>query len=607
MMASRTQLIASLFVLHLAGHEAARVATTSKIAEVQLHNQTAPKPDDLDWRGCGKQTSRLPMGTSCSDLEECKWQYIWMDVGRQSCRYSEEHKMKPENQLKFLQFEVARLLYKSEVFKKTGCIYGLGLSYRTYGFKCYRRMVQMQRSLQYVRKVRAAAEKESGHPIATYVNSEEYNSKMREVGDNMFAGFEKFGETTSGMSSAASYSKSWQALLKVDTAEKKVCKIPEEDKKAQESAEITVCIMESLGAEVNSEQKDAILAMAQEHQALPAAEDDFDVQSALDAMDEDAHNTYLASVDDDESSARSAVEDVDDDSDEDEFSDERSFDDEWNNASYYQVGQVASLLQAEGRMTTTGKGPIKWLFQNGLGWVFRRLTWLVLFSLGAALNVIRAGVVFPLAMVSCILLKSLKFLTVDLFYWLGWEGDLEQFGKGFKSIVKCPKEMWHYVGFEASSLSQVPGAVFIPPAAFASHVTGVVHPWKSAAGLCDGVKCGTNAVCHAGRCHCKLGFYPNDQDAKRESCAEVTSKHGCRCYPSWQRPEALGLWNSSAYFGCPATLHTCKVDQTHESYATCKGQLKKKQNWAEWMTSDKSVYDSCEAVRAQQEVRRVKD
>eukprot|EP00929_Paragymnodinium_shiwhaense_P108981 TRINITY_DN75337_c0_g1_i1.p1 TRINITY_DN75337_c0_g1~~TRINITY_DN75337_c0_g1_i1.p1 ORF type:complete len:636 (+),score=123.43 TRINITY_DN75337_c0_g1_i1:61-1968(+) len=623
------QRVAAAVILLGVGHDAARVGSSSSRTSPSpdRENDTAvTKPLDLDWEACGG------ILRPCSTLKDrgCWREYIWMDVGGQSCRYSETHKLRPENQLKFARFEMERLRYKADKFRRTGCLFGSAFStnYDTYGFKCYRRTVQIQRSLKFLRMVRDQAEKDGEPATREFLKSQEYTDSVKASGDMLLEGFEKYEESQPEMSEhAMKFSEGWRQMLELQgMSSKNHTGLGEQEQRAQEAAASTEIMLKAMGGEVTEEQRDMLLTLAQQSQE---EDENVDMDGLMANLQADIHEGYVTSLDDKEISAlqRAAkkhaqevqgradavVDPMEDDA---EATDNEAGilggDDSeeglipsnslvvWRPNSFVPDGGSWSLLEAKGRVATRGGGALKFLFTKALGWIVSRLAWLVIFLLASAINLIR--IIFPFRFLGCVLLKFLKFITFDLLWWGAWKGDGEAVAQKFAGIVDCPLHLFQAAGFApVTSLSQVPAAVILPAAAFASRVTGVVHLYKSADDLCEQVTCGTNAICVAGRCQCEMGFYPKPD---RTSCGELQSWNGCRCYPVWSRPTALGIWTSN-YHGCPKTLKLCKVDRTHHSFSNCEQKVQRR-TLAQVFTGDRSVFDSCPPHEESQEVRPLK-
>merc|ERR1719265_308842 len=137
--------------------------------------------------------------------------------------------------------------------------------------------------------------------------------------------------------------------------------------------------------------------------------------------------------------------------------------------------------------------------------------------------------------------------------------------------LKCAPWMWKAVGFKTGdgSFEDTVGQVVVQPASFASWATGVYHPYKNVKPKdpCEDITCGLNARCSLGKCYCFAGFYPVGQTP---DCGQTMTRNGCVCRTRWEG----GIFNN-AYYGC-ASGGTCKVDQNHPTYNTCKNALQKK-------------------------------
>lgn len=294
----------------------------------------------------------------------------------------------------------------------------------------------------------------------------------------------------------------------------------------------------------------------------------------------------------------------------------------------------ASLAEVYGKhksrqgVASRGTGPLKWLFQHGLGWVITRLAWLVLFLVGSAVGLITGParvVFFPLLFVGCTLSKFIIWAFKDFGYNFLWEGETELMAGNFMKIGRCAPQMWHMIGFdpeEANTGAMAGGAViggavgagaglasgaavgasagalagpagiavgagvgavvgvaigqgiFIDAAQFASDVTGVHHFYKGSESLCENVKCGANAACYAGKCRCNPGAYPEEGTP---NCGAIVTKNGCQCLARWRTSEMLGLW-SQAHYGCSSGRY-CHVDTAPDAnFNQCKRSLKTESN-----------------------------
>eukprot|EP00747_Dinoflagellata_sp_TGD_P123318 gnl/TRDRNA2_/TRDRNA2_173799_c0_seq12.p1 gnl/TRDRNA2_/TRDRNA2_173799_c0~~gnl/TRDRNA2_/TRDRNA2_173799_c0_seq12.p1 ORF type:complete len:454 (+),score=106.20 gnl/TRDRNA2_/TRDRNA2_173799_c0_seq12:164-1363(+) len=227
----------------------------------------------------------------------------------------------------------------------------------------------------------------------------------------------------------------------------------------------------------------------------------------------------------------------------------------------------ASLVEQKGAVATKGEGPLKWLFKHGIGWLIARVSWLVIFLLGASLGLFRGAVLFPLMLVSCTLFKIATYLFKDVGYNLLWEGETKYLGN-FKKIGKCPKQMWGAVGFDTDA-KHVAAQVVIQPAKFASWATNVHHVLKTG---CSHT-CPTNAVCHQGRCHCLAGFYA---DPTKTSCGQIMTANGCVCRTTFHE---AGILLKTTLHGCPANIRKCKVDKRHPSFHTCSSRVPRQSYW----------------------------
>mmetsp|Transcript_20295 Transcript_20295/g.48114 ORF Transcript_20295/g.48114 Transcript_20295/m.48114 type:complete len:598 (+) Transcript_20295:64-1857(+) len=552
----RRQQIAICFILLLAGHEAVR--TQHAIEEAALHVGASGKEQDLDWAGCGKQS------LLCS-TEGCARQYLWLDTPRQSCRYTEEYKL-THNQPVFLDVELGRLEEKSEKFAKDGCIMG------GRWFKCQRRVKQMIRILKYVKKGLQQARADPTNPAHEMASSAEVRQRMVQVGENIGTGFEASKELSG---QGLQFKEALRQMLQVGQEPEPTVEPNETDvdenitEEADSSADAAAvsAMLTMVGVTLNTEQKATLMTNMESH---ADSMDDTSEDEVVEALDEDIGNTLMAYTEEEglaeglppgravelaaqrKGNFSSEVSETDTGGDED-----------------LESNETASLLElAGGQELMSGDGPLKILWYKGLGWLVSRIAWLFLFLVGAAWGVFRAGLVFPLLFVGCTALKFLWWLGRGVGYHGLWEGNGTKVVKGFKRIGKCAPWMWEAVGFTATSnMKEIPGQVFIPPARFASRVTGVYHATKELGDLCTNVTCGVNAGCHAGTCRCLTGFYPAQGEF---SCGPLVTESGCVCKTIWES-RARRFFGAS-YAGCPR-WSMCKVDTAHPSYSLCRKRL----------------------------------
>jgi hypothetical protein len=140
---------------------------------------------DKDCPGCKAWTK-----SGCRKGDGCNYNYIWLDTPRQSCRYTDEYKLLPDQVANFFPTELKRLEEKAAKFAKSGCIYG------GWWMKCYRRIQQILRLFNYVKKAHIAVLKDGdSHPAFHIVASDETKARIAAVSKNMGAGFNKHSTT----------------------------------------------------------------------------------------------------------------------------------------------------------------------------------------------------------------------------------------------------------------------------------------------------------------------------------------------------------------------------------------------------------------------------
>eukprot|EP00931_Biecheleriopsis_adriatica_P022009 TRINITY_DN14247_c0_g1_i2.p1 TRINITY_DN14247_c0_g1~~TRINITY_DN14247_c0_g1_i2.p1 ORF type:complete len:581 (+),score=106.83 TRINITY_DN14247_c0_g1_i2:70-1812(+) len=560
-----TKSVAVVFLLLLAGAEAARVAEHTQ-GNV-LDTGAASKTPDLDWPGCGSK------GLSCSS-EGCQRSYLWLDTPRQSCRFTDQYKL-THRQEEFLQVELARLEEKSIKFAQTACIFGSGFSYDTYMWKCSRRMQQMIRLLRFLNKAIAEAKSDPEHPAHIYATSTEVQEKLTRALNNIGEGFDRYA-AQSGY--RFDFRKAYKSMLDLPErrAEAKTkcpnCTFTPGEERSQEEAYITAGMLSMVGPELSSEQLSELEAhIASEEQERGSAESEAEAERILDALDGDIARGNFAGIDTESLSLTMSAEQL------------SNFDMELEGQG---LTESSSLLEQNGTssqaLSTRGQGPIKWIFTHGLGWVVTRIAWVVLYLIGVAAGVIRAAVFFPLLFLGCTLSKLLSWIFGDVIYRAGWDGDFKAVVQGFARIGTCPAWALDFVGFD--SRNHVLNQVVLQPARFASDLTGVEHAYKSAKQLCDGIVCGTSAFCSAGKCYCQKGFYPIPGTS---DCGPLMTKRGCVCRPQWEESKLIVF--TEINYGC--THGRCKVDRNHHSYNRCKSALPRKTSW---MGADgPHKYDEC--------------
>lgn len=561
----RAQRLAFLFlVVLLAGHEAARIshsledievkrslAVEGEVAAEEWGSRKASKTTDLDWDGCGKK------GLLCNG-EGCKRQYLWLDTPRQACRFTDEYKL-THRQEDFLKVELARLEEKSATFAKTGCLFGSGFSYDTYMWKCVRRTHQITRLARFIGKLVKAAQEDPSHPAHSYAGSAEVKGALDRIGKNVAAGFDKF-EASKG--TGLSYGKAYQDMLALPQklAEAQAacaranCFVSEEEMRSQEEAYISASMLELVGANLTEDQRASLQAhIAADRRSQSTADREAQKEQLLDGFESDVSRTNLGGEIGDASLWTLSGEQ------------KEAFHEELQTTG---LANSTSLIDAGAGVAARGIGPLKWLVQYAPGWVVSRIAWLLLFVIGSALGIIRAGILFPLLLVACSLWKIVEWVFGDIIYQAGWEGEYMEVVKGFKAIGTCASWAWEFVGFETGmSATAVVGQIFVQPAKFSSLLTGVHHAWKSNSQLCQGVPCGKHAYCYAGKCFCQLGYY---QAADSSDCEEMKSAHGCACRSMWTDSDYVVF--SSTYYGCYEGR--CAVDTRDPSYASCSESLR---------------------------------
>jgi hypothetical protein len=244
-----------------------------------------------------------------------------------------------------------------------------------------------------------------------------------------------------------------------------------------------------------------------------------------------------------------------------------------------------------------GTGPLKWIFKHGLGWIVTRIAWVLLFLVGSAVGLIRAGVIFPLLFLGCTLTKFITWVFRDVGYNLLWEGETDLVVKRFQRIGKCPAWAWEAVGFDASSEDTVKQIV-IQPATFASGVTGVHHWYKSEENLCEKVTCGSQAECHRGQCICNTGYYPDASSPFH--CSLAPTSAGCRCKPTWSQQEMVVFF--SIHHGCPSSGKCEVVRSSGFNYSQCFSYIRSapkgilEQIGTAIGALDSKVFDTCKPL-----------
>mmetsp|Transcript_116923 Transcript_116923/g.325855 ORF Transcript_116923/g.325855 Transcript_116923/m.325855 type:complete len:622 (-) Transcript_116923:115-1980(-) len=563
----------------LAGGEAARISASTALAAAtrmiaaKHHTQhgrsyqhdmaeggrgVTQKTMDLDWPGCAKKSGFW--ANHCADTEGCAVQPIWLDTPRQKCRFMDEFKLRPAEVPRFLPVELKRLEEKTATFAKHGCLFG------GWWVKCYRRMRQIVRLLKYVRQAVEEAKADPSHPAHTLASSGATTEALQRAADNLATGFEKH---EAGKEHGAKFGEAFQKLKDMpetlreaaEIADSNKASLSAEEKDAMEKTASVEAMLAVTNTKINDEQRAELFARIEAGEGSDMEKAD-DLDEAVDMVTAQTDGMFQASDKEDLEGVQDQERQTDDE--EDDVEDKLAKDDD---DSLLQLEDLGARASGNASQLAHGTGPLKWLFKNGLGWIVTRVAWLVLFLIGAALGIIRAAVIFPLLFVSCTLTKFLVWLFRDVGYNLLWEGETKQLGTRFKRIGKCAPWMWEAVGFNASA-KDVAAQVVVQPAQFASQATGVHHLYKSEKQLCDDVRCGSNARCHAGQCYCLAGYYP---EANGTDCVTAVTTAGCRCLARWEKKSLAGLF-SKTHYGC-ALGGVCKVDMQDPSWSACKKRL----------------------------------
>jgi hypothetical protein len=321
-------------------------------------------------------------------------------------------------------------------------------------------------------------------------------------------------------------------------------------------------MLKATGTNLNDEQRAELYAQIEAGGSMEESEDDLDadVEDLVASLDE-----AMGESDDDDRSNLQEQEGHVDEEDEDDPEDvvAKAAD----AGALVQLG-AQSGTNSTGAVQARGTGPLKWIFKHGLGWIVTRIAWVLLFLVGSAIGLIRAGVIFPLLFLGCTLTKFITWVIRDVGYNLLWEGEVDLVVKRFQNIGKCPAWAWDSVGFDASQEGAVKQIV-IQPASFASYMTGVHHLYKSAESLCEKVKCGSHAQCQKGQCICNKGYFPDASSPGH--CFQAPTSAGCRCKTMWSQQELIIF--SSTHYGCPLS-GKCEVDRAHASFSTCKSNIR---------------------------------
>lgn len=562
----RRQFVALFCVCLLVGDEGKRVEILSRPEGTALHadpNSSAEfeahSSPDLDLQICGAGGTPF----RCNKLG-CHRHYMWLDTQIESCRLTDEYKLN-NNPVYFAKVEVQHLLEESKKLNDTGCVVGtLFGGEDEHMFKCMRRLQHMVRLLMYINKVKTEASSNPRHPAHEYVSSDLFKGLMKTLSENIAGGFDKYERISGG--TGPKYSESWRELqkIKVLADERKhdnyFLNAFEKEKASQDAACITSAMLKMFGIELTDEQKAVILSAAQQQQVSTAEL----VGEAVQMLEEDISNTMLGGAIDESALGNLSLDVVTN------LKEERPLD-------------PSAFVQTSSTISTPAQvvGPLKSFVDHSLVWVVARIAWLMIFLMGSIVNIIGVAVIFPLLILSCLSVKFVKLLGIDLLYKYGYLGDATPAMRGFRNIGGCPAALWEFVGFDFAF------DVFMEPARIASDTTGVVNLVRTRSKLCEHVQCGENALCRGGRCRCCPGYYPNPG---RDSCTLISTHHGCACKANWQHGEST-LFKSS-YLGCPATLRFCEVDTRHPSWGICKRSLHIKNGYIPNYT-----YDNCTFAR----------
>lgn len=657
-------------------------------AAQEARKVNSSKTPDLDWPGC---SSSLWVGTKsgCEAQTGCGNHKVWLDSWRQSCRYTDEYKLRTDQVAKFYPVELARLEEKTDIFASKGCITG-GLWY-----KCYRRMQQILRLFNYVRKAKAMVLAEGeAHPAFAIVSSPETQGKFAKISANLAEGFGKNTETKDlclkkGLQKMISIAPEIMKMQE-DSAAHGVPLTEEEVSSIQQAKQSSAMLAMSC-QDITDEQEQNIRAMieasGQAEGTTPGAERD-----VIDDMVGDEED-MLSMMDSDDRKKVSAAAHEDDTNDEEEADDHELEEPdqgekiytcggnakEWATCSFpfkykgvehsecateghnqpwcytqngkwgncnceaspkacnarpscahlsgdccpnaagafleccqSEAGTNSSLAQVS---THNSDGPLKmlvyggwkgmkWLVNNSIGWLFRRLVWTLFFLVGLAFSLVRAVAFFPILLVSCVAVRSLSWFWVDLM----WEG--KNIKRGFNRIGHCAPEMYEAVGFDADmSAGRAVAQIVVEPAKFASNVSGVHHAIYDGKSHmpspCRRVTCGTNAICRnvddrdgkpEPKCYCYPGTYPNP--SKPGQCQLAPTKNGCECQQRWSS------WGTH-YYGCNIR-NECKINRQAPSFRACRrannADAQNMSSTFAWIAGSDKEWDSCGFRRSPAEV-----
>lgn len=573
---------------------ARRVSETQTLSNEKefIEGQPKKKTADLDWRGDGHLLTGCVKRFGCSKEPGCGSHYIWLDTPRQRCRYTDEYKLQRDQMGRFFPVELARLHEKSEIFAKSGCIVG------GWWNKCHRRMTQITRLFNYLRKARAVVDKEGkSHPAYGVASCDETQQKFEAIAENMAAGFEK-NQATSDMGMMAGMEKLMSIPGDVDATKKAYGEagitLTEVEVGALQQSKQMAAYLNMMGGNITSKQEDILRAqielkgvessdstgpdvldeMVADQEDLLSMMDETD-RAELAEMEEDAVNEIDDAHDGVGKPSPEAVIPVDGDESDDHGAEQVMTEDLDGTSSLMQLSSNAG--DGPLQMLVKGlRGGMKWLVKNGLGWILRRIAWTVAFMVGFLFNAARAFVLFPISAAVCTVGKFTGWFLKDLM----WSG--KNIKKGFVSIGKCPAQAWEFVGFDKKEEPEdaLINAIIYKPARRASWFSGVNHLWKSGkpADPCRAVKCGVDAICQNAKCLCRAGLTPA---ADKRSCVLSLTENGCECKQFWKD----GVLGTSALadrtsYGCDSTK--CMVDQGQPSFKSksCREALAKKEEGA---------------------------
>jgi len=585
----------AIFILVLlASHEPLVMAE-----RIKQHNMASTgKTPDKDWDGCKAFSKK-----ACKAKTGCGMEKVWLDTPRQSCRFTEEYKLQTENIMKYFPTEIKRLEEKTVTFSKHGCLFGFFPM-----FKCHRRMLQTIRLFNYVRKARELVAQDTEHPAYDYVMGQGTKDRLERVASNLVTGFQKNPKTKNfGLDEGVMKMKQTPANLDAMKAEadKAGVELTEKDMAMREEAERTAAVLTMMGAEVTDESvnnlKAAMEASGEELQEsqendVGTGSDPIDILAKVTAKDlEDLDEDQRAELTAESEEAGSETEEDLTDPDDHELADPPAT-----------AGNSSALIQLDNMAPKKHGGPLKmllwtgpkWLMKHGIGWIFFRIVWLVVFLITSVFSVIRAFALFPVGLIACVLWRALYWVGVDLL----WEGDVS--GDGFKAIGQCPAMMWDAVGFDTGNPKEsAAGQIILQPARLAAHVSGVYHPYKSVGrpDPCKGIICGSHARCLSGQCYCSLGMYPVQGTP---NCGMLVTTNRCVCRTAWA--SGFGPFENK-FYGCNAN-NKCKVDVNMSSNSqTCVKAMSKARGWKDLALKtvtgiQSSKTDSCVYQRGSQQV-----